>query len=201
MKHGLLAAGITELDDSEGYSMTLRDLRQEKEPVGVIEEFLVALIALNIVRRKRVARLEAEHITGLLNPEIRTGQPTYDLGEIHDGTVVDVGLPALLKGADVQILFTLYQRYATAIEQEIYRALHELERVQRMRRGEHLPAPSAVDVTVSTDQDKTVESTRNKVVLEGSSSTQSDKSGEPDSGTNAGKDEVSDPPVDPPEEQ
>jgi hypothetical protein len=187
MKHGLLAAGITELDNAACYRSILRDLRRENSPVGVVEEFLVAFVALNIVRRKRVARLEAEYITSVLNPPIRTGQPTYDLGDLQNGVVADPGLPALIRGEEVQILFTLFQRYATAIDQEIYRGMHELERMQRMRRGEHLPAPSAVDVTVSANQGKTVESTGNEVVLEGSSSAQSDKSGELDSGTNAGK--------------
>src|SRR5947209_12942585 len=34
---------------------------------------------------------------------------------------------------------------------KLYRTLHELERLQRLRQGERLPAPAAVDVTVHTD--------------------------------------------------
>jgi hypothetical protein len=36
-KHGLLAVGITELDDAEGYRATLSDLMREQVPVGPVE--------------------------------------------------------------------------------------------------------------------------------------------------------------------
>lgn len=40
-------------------------------------------------------------------------------------------------------------RYETAIERQLYRALDQLERLQRRRQGEHVPVPVRVDV--STD--------------------------------------------------
>ena len=64
-KHGLLAAGVTELDDAEGYRATLRDLKQEKDPVGATEVFLVESAALDMTRWRRARRLEAEYITVL----------------------------------------------------------------------------------------------------------------------------------------
>jgi hypothetical protein len=69
-KHGLLAVGITELDDAEGYRTTLGDLIREKNPVGSIEMFLVKSAALDMVRWPRAIRLEAEYITSELNPPI-----------------------------------------------------------------------------------------------------------------------------------
>jgi hypothetical protein len=45
----------------------------------------------------------------------------------------------------------LYQRYETAIENKLYRALNQLERLQRIRRGDQIPAPGAVDVNVHQD--------------------------------------------------
>jgi hypothetical protein len=181
-KHGLLAAGITELDDAEGFRTLSRDLKGEKEPVGVVEGFLVEFIALSIIRRRRLARLEAEYITGVLNPPIRAGEPTFDLGEINSGTVVDPGLQAPMSGEAVQLLFTLYQRYATGMEQQLYRGLHELERLQRMRRGERLPAPAALDVTVHTEprEAEPVEPPE-KVSVEGSLSKLPEKPDDPSS--------------------
>lgn len=38
-------------------------------------------------------------------------------------------------------------RYETKLERQIYRAMAQLERVQRMRRGEAIPAPLSVDVS------------------------------------------------------
>src|SRR5262249_19099899 len=40
-------------------------------------------------------------------------------------------------------------RYRTAFERTYYRALHELERAQRARRGEMVPPPVALDVTLN----------------------------------------------------
>jgi len=42
-------------------------------------------------------------------------------------------------------------RYETTIEKQIYKALHELLRLQSARKGERPPLPIAVDVDVSTE--------------------------------------------------
>ena len=52
---------------------------------------------------------------------------------------------ALLQEGDLNRLL----RYETAIERQIYKALHELMRLQSARRGEKPPLPVAVDVDVS----------------------------------------------------
>ena len=56
---------------------------------------------------------------------------------------------------------------------KLYRTLHELERLQRLRQGERLPAPVAVDVTVHTDS-RGLDSCADKA-LEGSLSERPDK--------------------------
>lgn len=53
----------------------------------------------------------------------------------------------MLVGNDNQIL----QRYETTIERQIYRALHELIRLQAARKGEKPPAPIALDVDVNKE--------------------------------------------------
>ena len=40
-------------------------------------------------------------------------------------------------------------RYDTTVKRQMYQAMHELERLQRARKGEHVPAP--VNVQVSSD--------------------------------------------------
>jgi hypothetical protein len=37
-------------------------------------------------------------------------------------------------------------RYETRLERQMYRALAQLERLQRMRRGESVPAPLAIEL-------------------------------------------------------
>ena len=38
-------------------------------------------------------------------------------------------------------------RYETKLERQMYRAMAQLERLKRMRRGEAVPAPLAVEVS------------------------------------------------------
>ena len=45
-------------------------------------------------------------------------------------------------------------RYETTLDRQFYKAMHELQRLQAARRGEHVPAPEAVDVTISTTENK-----------------------------------------------
>ena len=43
-------------------------------------------------------------------------------------------------------------RYEGAIERQFYKALNQLERLQRLRAGDHVPAPIQVDVDVNTGE-------------------------------------------------
>jgi hypothetical protein len=140
-KHGLLAIGITELDDAEGYRTTRRDLIKEINPIGTMEMYLVESAAVEMVRLRRARRLEGEYITGVLNP------PIYSLYR-ETSTPMDPGLPAPMKLESVQPLVSVFQRYEATILQRLFRIMHELERLQRMRQGERLPAPAALDVSV-----------------------------------------------------
>jgi len=149
-KHGLLSQGITELDDAEVYKTILSDLIRERNPVGALEMFLVESAAFDMVRWPRARRLEAECITGELNP------PTYgpgfgdlSLGDLGAPVLLDAGLPAKISSKALEDLITL-QRYESTFANRLFRTLHELERLQRMRAGERLPAPAAVDISVHT---------------------------------------------------
>ena len=43
-------------------------------------------------------------------------------------------------------------RYEGAIERQLYKALNQLERIQRLRAGDNVPAPVEVDVDINTSQ-------------------------------------------------
>src|SRR5438270_4350712 len=91
-KHGLLAEGITELDNAEEYQTTLRGLNQAY--VAELETFLLGRIALNMTRLRRSGRLEAEYITAILNPPVYGEDP---LGvPSFERPTIDPGLPALV---------------------------------------------------------------------------------------------------------
>ena len=39
------------------------------------------------------------------------------------------------------------RRYEISLNKQLYRAMHELERLQRRRLGEHIPAPQVVEIS------------------------------------------------------
>ncbi len=148
IKHGLLAVGITELDDPERYRVILNSLREERAPVGTMETLIVDSLALEIIRLERSRLLEARQITAELNPPIHAaGLLGDDLGLLQ-GAMLDPGLPAAINSESAHGLVNIFQRYESTILNRIFRLLHELERLQRMRKGEQLPAPACVDVSV-----------------------------------------------------
>lgn len=146
VKHGLLAEGITELDNPETFSAFCSKVESELKPVGEIETFLVRQIALGMIRLRRAAQLEAEYTTAELNP------PITDRSGIAFGTVYDPGLPARLSANAVDTLVSKFGRYETQIENRLFRHLHELERLQRLRAGENIPAPASVEVAVHAEK-------------------------------------------------
>jgi hypothetical protein len=147
-KHGLLTQGITELDDAEGYKAILGALIRERNPVGALEMFLVESAALDMVRWPRARRLEAECITGELHPP--TYSPGFSALSLGAPELLDPGLPAPISSKGLGDLITL-QRYESTFANRLFRTLHELERLQRMRQGERLPAPAIVDVNVHSE--------------------------------------------------
>jgi len=163
-KHGLLATGITELDDAEAYHAIVRDLEQDKKPVGPIEIFLVKSAALDMIRAMRARRLEAEYITSQLNPPIETPGMLGNLGlGLDQPETIDPGLPAAIDAESAQRLVGAFQRYESSFTNRLFRTLHELERLQRMRLGETLPAPAVVDVTIHAPAGP-IESVRDEMV-------------------------------------
>lgn len=143
--HGLLSEGITELDNADGYRDTLRRLREAY--FDEIEVFLEERIALCMVRLRRTPRLEAELVTSILHPPIYSEGLKFSLDE---PTVIDPGQPAQIGSEGVEALVR-YHRYETANENKLYRAMNQLERVRRIRQGEHLPAPIAVDLALHSE--------------------------------------------------
>ncbi len=139
-KHGLLTHGVTPLDDAEGYQTLLRDLIKEEAPVGPTEIFLVEAAALDMTRWRRARRLEAEYVNAALKVPLDFTRSALSFFE------TDSPPPDAVKA--VQCLVNIFQRYESAFSARFFKTLHELDRLQRTRRGEQVPAPAALDVTV-----------------------------------------------------
>jgi hypothetical protein len=124
VKHGLTAKEVVvRSEDPEGYTQLLDNLNAECAPQGEIETQLVCRIAFCIWRLKRGARMEAD----MLADDWKYSRP-YFTSYLHSW-------PHL-------------SRYETTIERQMYRAMQELERKQRARRGEPIPVPLKIEVDV-----------------------------------------------------
>lgn len=144
VKHGLLATGMTDLDDSDAYESLVQRLTLDYHPVGDLEIFWVRRIAFCMTRLDRAARLEANYINAEIHP------PSQEQDGMAPITP-ELGLSTGVGGLSAINLVSGFQRYETAIENKLYRAIHELEREQRSRKGEFVPAPQSLDVSIHSE--------------------------------------------------
>jgi hypothetical protein len=75
------------------------------------------------------------------------------------GAVLDPGLPPVMNFESARPLVSVFQRYGTTSANGLFRFLHELERLQRMRQGENVPAPATVDFNIHADTGMEAETT------------------------------------------
>jgi hypothetical protein len=74
---------------------------------------------------------------------------TNELEEMQDGETTTLGR-TFVRDADETNAFSKLSRYETTLERSLYKALHELQRLQAARRAEgNVAPPVAVDVEVS----------------------------------------------------
>jgi len=133
LKHGLLSKEVLlEGEDEKTLIEIGKKLRAELEPQTELELVLVDRVTANVWRLRRVMQIEREMMEDDKGDTKSLGSAlSYDFSN-HDtyGKLI---------------------RYEASIERGIYKALHELQRLQAARSGEKVPPPVAVDVEVSSD--------------------------------------------------
>jgi hypothetical protein len=132
MKHGIYSE-MTVVDFEEERELVAfgRRMRAELAPVGELELALADRIVSLAWRIRRLTSVEGE----ILEAGNNDRQPGCAFGGYS--------------GEKLQRL----SRYETTLDRQFYRTLHELQRLQAARRGERVPVPEAVDVTVSVAAD------------------------------------------------
>jgi hypothetical protein len=155
-------------------------LRDELQPVGELENLLVDRITAAYWRLRRLGRVEAGIFAWQLYEELaeRAQQEAKSyvstMADVYNDDIIrdrqkhqealskaqeikakqDAETATLgrtfIRDADNANAFSKLSRYETAIERSLYKALHELQRLQAARRAEgNVPPPVAVDVDVS----------------------------------------------------
>ena len=150
LQHGLLSQeAILPGESASDYASFAEKLYAELQPIGELESALVGRIGGLLWRLKRVGRLEAgifmwRHASmKSLYPDNKAIQASvYIFGGDSDMTT-----QGELYNSGAHTLATL-SRYERSIDRSLYKAIHELQRLQAARKGKH-PAPVVVDVQVT----------------------------------------------------
>jgi hypothetical protein len=144
LKHGLLAEHVLVIGEDKDELRALGERMVAKlQPEGELEELLVEQIVAAHWRLQRLHRVEA----GVFNHQLASGT-TRAFVPGHNQTIV-LG-ESFIRDANGANAFSKLSRYEIPIERSLYRALHELQRLQAARRAEgDVSPPVAVDVDVS----------------------------------------------------
>jgi hypothetical protein len=129
IKHGFLAQNVLIKGERAKDLMEFQEaIYYDINPQGVIEELLVEKVIAAAWRWKRLVKVEGQ---------IFDEEDMFDRGK---------GPQQAFNGSGEQLLTLM--RYESNIEKSFYRALHELQRLQRMRLGHPVIAPMAIELNV-----------------------------------------------------
>jgi len=154
-KHGILTREVILAGESRSEFASFRKgMLQSLTPVGELEFFLVDRVVSSAWRLRRVLKAES---AALDFEHQEHGSRTYTNGTVEWTESVsdreawrDIGRDFLLHyGTDPIANLT---RYEAALERGMYRALHEIQRLQAERSGRATVAPSVLDLTVSAGE-------------------------------------------------
>jgi hypothetical protein len=144
LKHGLLSSQILlEHEDPDELAALKEGLYSDVRPVGVLEETLVEKIVACAWLQKRALRAERA-ATEYQYTRMRDALP---LGGIGGKESELLAASSMIGAAGLDAI----QRYETSKERQMYRALHELQRLQAARQSAMPLGPVAVDVDIRGD--------------------------------------------------
>ena len=183
VKHGLLSGDIVIKDESGiEFAEFRRRLCSELAPVGELEQLLADRIIASFWRLKRVGKIEIELLDNMSSFQSRKldGKrssddiPRMKIIKNYEGGRTEVVTSGgsskassdsenpqdqMSLGQAVHADFagpnTLgkFRRYEAHIDRTLYKALHELQRLQAARFGQKVSAPVAIDIDISKSDD------------------------------------------------
>lgn len=153
LKHGLLSSEVLlKGEDKDNLVKLSNQIRESLQPVGEIEQLLTDRIITNFWRLKRAmgverSTMEWEKFNERGEIDLSFGGYPRDEKLEEEQKIRKKIRDMIANNETEQIL-----RYETTIERSIYKALHELQRLQAARLGEKPPLPINVDIDVSKDE-------------------------------------------------
>ena len=149
LKHGLLSKEVLlEGEDSENFTQLGQRIMENLQPEGEIEVLLTERIIANMWRLKRALEVE----TAIMEYEkFDDSMADMELLLNRSSSNEDQTRRRKTRLMIVNSGVETVMRYEATIERGIYRALHELQRIQAARMGIKSPLPIAVDITIDKD--------------------------------------------------
>lgn len=142
IKHGLLSKEVLlEGDDAKAFADFGNSICEELNPVGPFEEALVDRIISSYWRLRRAVYVE-KHTMDWYGED----KETFVLVQETEEQIKRNNVKNTLANDCIDNIL----RYETTIERSLFRALHELERIQARRNGKDTPIPAVVDVNVDS---------------------------------------------------
>ena len=142
LKHGLLSKEVLLDGEDEAKLIEIgRRLRTELEPQTELELVLVDRITANVWRLRRVMQIEREMMDD--------DQSDLGFGLSEGKRTLGAALSFDFGNKDT---YGKLIRYESSIERGIYKALHELQRLQASRNGEKPPLPVALDIDIDKEE-------------------------------------------------
>lgn len=143
LRHGLLSERVLlPSEDAEALETFREGMLRRLQPEGELECLLADRVVASAWRLRRAAQIEVDILDRSMN-DITALPELLSQSRIR----LDVGF-AFLNDARGPGCISKLSRYESAIERTMYRALHELQRLQAARAGTNVPTPVAVDVTL-----------------------------------------------------
>ena len=149
LKHGILKTVVSEYEENF-YTETIERLDEHFRPVGVLEKILIDRIGIYYLRLYRIAKAENEYMKSKLDRRHVVVKDLLDTSASYTKIIVEnEGYLPRITDDEVEILSSTYLRYEIAVENRLYKALHELQRLQATRNGEAVPPPAVLDIDIS----------------------------------------------------
>ncbi|GDX62465.1 hypothetical protein LBMAG33_7750 [Candidatus Levyibacteriota bacterium] len=130
IRHGVLRKTLIAAENDE--AIVIRDeLLTEYQPQTMTEYLLIESMILAYMRKVRAIQAEKAYLSDGVFPLVRFDQESDETSSID--------------ASSYSVLDSRFMRYSTACDRQFYFALHELQRIQARRNGQHISS-MAVDV-------------------------------------------------------
>lgn len=151
-KHGLLGQLNTQKEREQRAELAIR-LAQHYQPYGPTEAWFVGELAGHMLRIERAVQAEGAYITQRIQQNTLTADAFSHMLAIQARALgkKEPLVVCTLTPADIEKLNSSLGRYETTLFNRYFRVLHELERLQRQRKGEYVPPPAAGDLGIHGD--------------------------------------------------